>query len=98
MIFLNSKLKDLDNFQRVPKQYKESTLLGALLSLLCLVTIGYLSFSSTFNFFIKRDQSSEFQIHKSFKGEMLEVNLAIKLFRLPCEMVSLDLMDKMGRH
>ena len=29
---------------------------------------------------------------------MMEVNLAIKLFRLPCELVSLDLMDKMGRH
>jgi len=98
MIYLNSKLKDLDNFQRIPKEYKESTLLGALLSMVCLVSILYLSFTSTFNFFVKRDQSSEFQIHKPQKGEMMEVNIAIKLFRLPCEMVSLDLMDKMGRH
>ena len=32
------------------------------------------------------------------KNEQLQVNLAIKLFRLPCELMSLDLMDKMGKH
>ncbi len=95
---LREKLKQIDNFQRAPREMRESSRVSVLMSVVCLVVMIYLSASTTFNFFFKREHSSEFHVHQAQKNELLQANIGIKLLRLPCDLVSVDVMDKMGKH
>lgn len=90
----NAFLKSVDFYRRMPKDLTEATSLGAIMSILALLTMTVLFISETWAFArtslktsITLDENTENQIRLNFN---------ITLMDLHCDYVSVDVLDSLG--
>jgi len=102
-------LRKFDIYRKVPKDLTEPTVTGAIVSIVCVISIAFLLISE-FASFISTDLESELYVENpnpsmvgsgyssSDSDDKIPVFLNISLPRLPCAYVGLDIQDDMGRH
>uniref|UniRef100_A0A7S4L013 Endoplasmic reticulum vesicle transporter C-terminal domain-containing protein n=1 Tax=Paramoeba aestuarina TaxID=180227 RepID=A0A7S4L013_9EUKA len=89
-----SGLKNVDLYPKIEESYRVRTTSGAILSLLCLIFVGYL-FTSELAAYLEVEVVPELSVDDSF-GELLKINLDVTFLDLPCAYISLDAMDISG--
>eukprot|EP00828_Plagiopyla_frontata_P033484 TRINITY_DN4348_c0_g1_i1.p2 TRINITY_DN4348_c0_g1~~TRINITY_DN4348_c0_g1_i1.p2 ORF type:complete len:150 (-),score=18.15 TRINITY_DN4348_c0_g1_i1:154-603(-) len=92
-----NKIKALDVYKRVPKGLSQSTISGALISLLSCAFIAFL-FLIELNLYLSDKTTTEMNINEGSQDEKLRVNLDITFHSFPCDILSMDIMDVMGQH
>jgi hypothetical protein len=86
-----------DFYKDLPDSLSEPTLTGASVSLILMTIIGLLLSQSAYNY-ISFQKDSEIMIDVNSGDEKLHINLDITLFKAPCEILSLDIVDVTGVH
>jgi hypothetical protein len=94
---LANKLKSIDVYKRMPKELSEGTISGALVSIVSIAFIIVL-FLYELNIFLSHTTSTEMHVDTGHAGGKIRVNIDIVMPRMPCAIISVDLMDIMGKH
>eukprot|EP01103_Thecamoeba_quadrilineata_P006053 TRINITY_DN15789_c0_g1_i1.p1 TRINITY_DN15789_c0_g1~~TRINITY_DN15789_c0_g1_i1.p1 ORF type:complete len:290 (+),score=35.55 TRINITY_DN15789_c0_g1_i1:3-872(+) len=94
---LLGRLKTFDFYRKVPTDLTQATVPGGIVSLICF-TILALLFLSEFVDFVSIKTTSEMLIDVPRGGEQLRININISLPQLPCNILSLDAQDALGKH
>eukprot|EP00386_Alphamonas_edax_P011691 GDKI01036842.1.p1 GENE.GDKI01036842.1~~GDKI01036842.1.p1 ORF type:complete len:354 (-),score=106.93 GDKI01036842.1:285-1346(-) len=93
-----STVKNLDLYRKVPRDISEPTVSGALVSIVSTVLMLVL-FISELQSFLRIKTESEMHIDPvDHENDMLQINLDIDIFKMPCEILSLDAQDILGSH
>lgn len=87
----------LDIYRKVPKDLTQPTAAGAAISISCCFFIIMLLISE-FVSFIHVDIVSELYVADPQEGDRIPVHLEIKLPKMECQYIGLDIQDEMGRH
>jgi hypothetical protein len=92
-------IKSLDFFQKITvDNVSRPTLLGALISISAIIIMVYLLIIEIINYHtpsIKKDAI----IHQDKNShKTIDANLSIKLFNIPCPLISVDQEDLIGAH
>jgi len=91
-------LKQFDFYKDLPRDLAEPTNSGAGISLIVMAIMGLLLLQETWSY-VTPVKTSEIVIDvKSSGEEKLGINLNISLPRVPCEILSLDVVDVTGVH
>ena len=95
MGLVTDSLKRLDGHTRVAKEFRVHTVQGALLSMITLIIIFYLTYTEfIYNF---RDEVAE-RVHANATAERgLEIEFDITLHSVPCAILSIDAKDPSGQ-
>jgi len=91
------KLKTLDVYRRIPQDLTESTVHGAVISVICFLCL-FVFFVSELNDFLTVKTTTEMMVDVPRGGQNMAINMNITLHKLPCEILSLDAQDAMGKH
>lgn len=91
------RLKDLDLFKRLPKNVSKGTLLGVLMTVICLVTVVLLLINETVTHFTK-DIESSMRIDHRKDDQEVELHIDIDIPHYPCHLLGLDVVDNIGTH
>ena len=94
---VQSKIKRIDFYRKLPKDLTEPTLSGAIVSLVALTIMAVL-FLSEIARYLQVTTTSEMFVDINRGGEKLEINVDIEFPRFPCALISLDAQDVMGTH
>jgi hypothetical protein len=94
---LQRRLKDLDLFKRLPKNVAKGSLLGVIMTIICLSTVGILLFHEIIAFMSTEIESSMRIDHRK-DDQHVEVHLSIDFQRFPCYLLGLDVTDYVGTH
>ena len=91
------KLMRLDVYRKLPQDLTESTVSGALVSV---VAIGMMIvlFLSELNAYLAVNTTSEMFVDINRGGELLTINIDLTFPRFPCYLLSLDAQDVLGTH
>ena len=90
-------VKTFDFYKDLPDSLSEPTLTGASVSIILVVIIGLL-LSQTVYDYIQFQKTSEIMIDVNSGEEKLHINLDITLDKVPCHVLSLDIVDVTGVH
>lgn len=85
----------LDIFRKLPKDLTEPTFCGALVSVVCTFIMIFLGVSEIHKYLVP-DVTSTLEISTSHKQDTFHVNLDITFFRMPCDIIGLNLVDSLG--
>eukprot|EP00164_Ancoracysta_twista_P014388 GFYU01023418.1.p1 GENE.GFYU01023418.1~~GFYU01023418.1.p1 ORF type:complete len:336 (+),score=108.40 GFYU01023418.1:57-1064(+) len=91
------RLKNIDFWRKTPTDLTEGTITGGSVSIVALVSIFVLMFSEL-NSFLTTEIDSSLHVDNTKREDDLEVNVRIKMNKLPCDILSLDVADSMGTH
>lgn len=94
---LQRRLKDLDLFKRLPKNLSKGSLLGVIMTAICLITVTLLLLHETILFFSAEIESGLRVDHRK-DDENVEVHLEILFHKFPCPLLGLDVTDMIGTH
>ncbi|CAD8177444.1 unnamed protein product [Paramecium pentaurelia] len=94
---VQSRLRKLDIYRKLPADLTEPTTAGALISVISTIVIVVL-FITELQAYIEVDNSSEMFVDINRGGEQIRVNLDIEFHKFPCDILSLDVQDIMGSH
>lgn len=94
---LQRRLKDLDLFKRLPKNVSKGSLLGVLMTFVCLITVVLLLLHETISYFSSEIESGLRVDHRK-DDENVEVHLDIVFHKFPCPLLGLDVTDMVGTH
>ncbi|CAK80892.1 unnamed protein product (macronuclear) [Paramecium tetraurelia] len=94
---VQSRLRKLDIYRKLPADLTEPTTAGALISVISTIVIVIL-FTTELQAYIEVDNSSEMFVDINRGGEQIRVNLDIEFHKFPCDILSLDVQDIMGSH
>jgi len=86
---------NVDFYQRVPRDLTEATTLGAAMSLSCIMIMAVLFFSETIAFFRSSIETS-ISVDDTFDSPQIRLNFDLSFYALPCEYLSVDLLDSLG--
>lgn len=86
-----------DIFRRIPKDLTEATLSGAVISILCVVVMCLLFAGEVVSYVFPRTHS-DMVISRSSSEDRLKVFLDVEFHRLPCAVVSIDIVDTLQNH
>lgn len=98
--FLN-QLKTMDIYREVPKDLTESTFSGGLATIIAFAIAAFLFVSETMLFLEMETVSHTFVDHSNDAHDgssLMDINLNITLYSMPCALVSVDYQDIMGTH
>jgi len=90
-----SKLSVLDFYRKVPSDLTESSGFGAILSL-CACFFMMLLFGAELYAFMNSEPEASLVLDPTI--EKLRINFNVTMLELPCEYISVDLVDKLGTH
>lgn len=91
------KLMRLDVYRKLPQDLTESTVSGALVSVVAVALMGLL-FLSELNSFLTVTTTSEMFVDINRGGELLTINIDLTFTKFPCYLLSLDAQDVLGTH
>ena len=94
---VESKLKKLDMYPKMPKDLTEPTLSGAIVSIVACALMGFL-FLTELAAYLNVTTTSEMFVDLNRGGEKLTINIDITFPKFPCGLLSLDAQDIMGAH
>lgn len=94
---LQKRLKDLDLFKRLPKNVSKGSLLGVVMTVICLLTVALLLVNEVVSFMSKEIESGMRIDHRKDDQEV-EIHLSIDIHRFPCHLLGLDITDYVGTH
>lgn len=85
----------VDFYRRVPRDLTEATTLGAVMSLCCIAIMVILFFSETFAFFGSSIKTS-IAVDDKLESPQIRLNFDVSVYELPCEYLSVDVLDSIG--
>jgi len=85
----------VDFYQRVPRDLTEATTLGAAMSLSCILIMVVLFFSETIAF-LQSSIETSISVDDKFESPQIRLNFDISFYALPCEYLSVDVLDSLG--
>jgi len=85
----------VDFYRRVPRDLTEATTLGAVMSLSCITIMVVLFFSETYAFLISSITTSV-DVDDKFESPQIKLNFDVSIYDLPCEYLSVDVLDSIG--
>ncbi len=91
------KLMRLDVYRKLPQDLTESTVSGAMVSMVA-VGLMVLLFLSELNAYLTVTTTSEMFVDINRGGELLTINIDLTFPRFPCYLLSLDAQDVLGTH
>lgn len=94
---MRNKLKNLDLIKLIPDEYKESSYLGVCSSLFFICLSSILLFNQLL-IFAESEVYSEIEVDHFKDDKDLTVNMAVRLHKYPCGLVSLDKLDQVHTH
>ncbi|KAF6214265.1 hypothetical protein GE061_009005 [Apolygus lucorum] len=89
------KLKDFDAYYKPIEDYHERTFIGGTVSILCWLTILFLTSLRCYEFFTVKEVTQSIFVDSS-RNPKLRINLDIIIPRISCDYVVLDAMDSSG--
>ncbi|CAD7936898.1 unnamed protein product [Amoebophrya sp. A120] len=100
---MDNLVRRFDWYRRVPKDLTESSVHGAVVSILTITVALYLFLSNLSEFLTVQTRSEMFvdDFHQNIEDSSrnkLRINLDIKFPRVPCAALALDAQDVMGSH
>ena len=88
---LSKAFLKIDIFRKLPRDLTEPTFCGAVISFLCAVFLVWLTCTEVLNY-MQPATSSEISINSAEDaGDVFQINIAITMPRMPCDMIGLDL-------
>lgn len=81
-------------YKRVPKDLTEATMLGALMSILCITTVIILFFTETYAF-LRTNVSTTLDVDET-PDQQIRLNFNITMHNLRCAYASVDVWDSLG--
>lgn len=94
---MKNRFKSLDLIRLIPEEYKESSYLGVCSSLFFVILASILIFNQLM-IFLSAEVYSEIEVDHFKDDKDLTVNIAVKLHRYPCGLLSLDKLDQVHTH
>lgn len=91
----NRNVPSVDFYQRVPRDLTEATTLGAVMSLSCIFIMAVLFLSETIAF-ARSSIETSISVDDSFDSPKIKLNFDISFYTLPCEYLSVDVLDSLG--
>lgn len=92
-----SFFRNFDIFRKMPRDLTEPTFCGALVSIICTFILITLSIYEIQNF-ITIGSKAELIIDTSHRNDYVPVNIDITFPKMPCDILSLDIQDILGKH
>jgi thiol-disulfide isomerase/thioredoxin len=99
------RLRDAHFFRKVPRDVSESSAFGGLLSIVAVLTIGWLVREEVREWSVLKRVSKMELDHTSMPSplgpaayESIRVNLNISMLRIPCAYATLQVADRLGSH
>lgn len=86
----------VDFYQRVPRDLTEATKLGAIMSLCCISIMSILFMSETIAFAKTKTVTEIFVDDQSSLQPQIKLNFDLSFYALPCEYLSVDVLDSLG--
>ena len=90
-------LKHFDLYRKPNKDSVNSTISGAILTVICSILIVFL-FLKEYEEFNAVEVVTDMFVDSNRGGQMFEIKFDITVFRIPCDVISLDITDVMGLH
>ena len=90
-------IKAFDFYKDLPDSLSEPTLTGASVSIVLITIITLLLGKTTYDF-LQYQKNSDIMIDVASGEEKLHINLDITLAKMPCQILSLDIVDVTGVH
>jgi len=91
-------LRRFDIYRKVPKDLTQPTLTGAIISICCVIFMGFL-FVMELRQYLTIEVQSRLTVDDPVKhSEKIPVFINITLPKLACEYIGIDIQDDMGRH
>ena len=90
------RLSSFDVYPKTLQEFRERTLTGAVISLVCAVLIVLLAGIELADFLTVK--KSEHLFVDTSRGKPLQININITFPALPCSVISLDTLDLSGNH
>jgi hypothetical protein len=90
-------IRRFDVYRKIPKDFTQPTLAGAIISIISGLMILFLVFSEL-TAFLTVETVSELYVDNPTAEEDVPVRLNITIPRLKCDFIGLDIQDDMGRH
>ena len=90
------RLSSFDVYPKTLQEFRERTLTGAVISLVCAVLIVLLAGIELADFLTVK--KSEHLFVDTSRGKPLQININITFPALPCSVISLDTLDVSGNH
>lgn len=91
------RIKDLDVFKRLPKNVSRGSLLGVLMTIICISTVTILLINE-FILFFSHEIESGMRIDHRKDDSHVEVHLSVDIHKFPCHLLGLDVTDYVGTH
>jgi endoplasmic reticulum-Golgi intermediate compartment protein 3 len=91
-----SSLKDYDAYAKPLEDFRVKTATGASITLASIFII-FVLITSEFHDWLKVDMVPSLEVDKSRK-ELMQINLNITFPKIPCFLLSIDVMDVAGEH
>ena len=92
-----SFFKKFDIFKKMPRDLTEPTFCGALVSIVCTFILVSLTVYEV-NDYMKANSNAELVIDMSHRDDFVNVNIDITFYKMPCDILSLDVQDILGTH
>lgn len=81
----------------MPRDLTEPTFCGALVSVVCTFILITLTVYEV-NDYMKANSKAELVIDMSHRDDFVNVNIDITFYKMPCDILSLDVQDILGTH
>merc|ERR1711976_696023 len=90
-----SFLKQLDFYPKTLEDFKERTFVGAIVTIVSFLIIFWLVLTEV-AIYLSTDVSNELVVDNSNREDFLRINVEIVFPKLPCNFLSLDVLDISG--
>ena len=94
---LNRRLKDIDIFKRLPKNLTRGSILGVIMTVICVLTVVVLLVNEFIQFYTHEVESGMRIDHRK-DDQHVEVHISIDMHKFPCNLLGLDVSDFIGTH
>ncbi|KPA85042.1 hypothetical protein ABB37_01463 [Leptomonas pyrrhocoris] len=87
-----------DFFRRIPKDLTESTAIGAIISIACVVVMVLLFVGEVISYVSPRIQSDMVIMPDLDSESIIKVSLDLTFHKMPCSILTLDILDVLHNH
>lgn len=87
-----------DFFRHIPRDLTEATAIGAIISILCMAIMAILFIGEVVSYVSPRIQSDMVMAQRLDSSETIKASLDMTFHKLPCAVLSLDILDVLHNH